>query len=472
MLGDGRMRKKSFANRLILYFSCVTFAGFLAVYVLFNVVVDNYIRSEALSELNREVMTATTMPVMNVREDGLIVRSPGFSMNRAILNVNTILVDGQGNLLIPNPASLQTAELEKYTAIVDFWYKNRDVLATSDDMLQMTHAEHAFYMRASGMIIFTGLGFEISPFYAIAYTDVTPAMNLKNSMNQILLGLLAIAGTVTLSSSIVLAVRFNRSIKKLATQAQIIGQGDFGQHLANFNYSEFANLADNMNDMASMLATYETNQKQFFQNASHELRTPLMSIQGYTEGLKLGVFDNRDEATDIILEESHKMTSLIDDILYLSRLGATEDSQLRFEPAVVTDILHNCINRVQIIAKKAEKQVNADLQLPPSFTIFTDTDRLERAVINILSNAIRYANNAIRVEAVVADDFVKISIINDGVLIDENDLPHIFDRFYKASGGNTGLGLAITKDIVGRLKGQVEAHNDDESVRFTIKLPI
>jgi len=466
------MKKKSFANRLILYFSCVVFVGFLVVYFSFNAVVDNYIRSEAAAELNHEVLTVMTMPVFNVAQDGFFMMQSGFRTNRAILNVNTLVVDGNGNLLIPSTDNLPIDEVERVEALVDFWYYNRHNFATSDDMLMALHAGHAFYMRATGMVTFTEpmIGGPLN-LYAIMYTDVTPAMNLKDNMNQILLGLLAISGTLTLTSSIVLAIRFKKSINQLSNRAQIIGQGDFERQLGAFSYSEFENLANNMNDMASMLATYETNQKQFFQNASHELRTPLMSIQGYTEGLKLGVFENINDATDIILEESHKMIDLINDILYLSRLGANESSRLDFNTVLVDNLVNNCIDRVSIIAEKAEKQVVAYLGTVASLEMSTDKEKLEIAIVNILANAVRYAKNEVQITAVLQEKVVKIIITNDGPLINDKDLPHIFDRFYKGVGGNTGLGLAITKDIITRLGGHIEALNTNEVVQFVITLP-
>ena len=468
-----KMRKKSFANRVVIYFSCVVFAGFLGVYLLFNTVVDNYIRAEAAAELNREVMTATTMPIFNVQHDGFIIHNRALQMNRTILNVNTILVDGSGNLLMPNHANLQDNEVERVETLVDFWLANRHNFATSDDMLMASHAGRTFYMRATSMIAVTEpmFGGPIN-LYAIMYTDVTTAMNLKDSMNQILLGLLAISGTITLSSSIILAFRFKKSLNQLSKQAQIIGQGDFDRPVGNFSYSEFDNLAENMNDMASMLATYEMNQKQFFQNASHELRTPLMSIQGYTEGIKSGVFDSNEEATDIILEESHKMSALIDDILYLSRLGATEDSTTSVKQITIGSLVDDCITRVEMLAEKAEKQVIGYLEGIRTLEITTDKEKLERAILNILANGIRYAEKEVQITVVEQKEVLKIIITNDGPLIDESDLPHSFDRFYKGNGGNTGLGLAITKDIVNRLGGQVEAKNSNEVVQFVITLPI
>jgi len=472
------MAKKSFANRLILNFTFVVFVGFLAVYFLFNSLMDNHIRAEAEAELAREIMMVreVEIPMIEFRNDNWgnieIIQPPLTQTSRTILNVNTIIIDHDGMILSPSQHHLLEEEIIKIYALVNFWSDNQNLFEESDDMIMTTHVGNTFYMRTTSRYItpeFSGpFFFEAIPVSVLMYTDITPAMNFKSSMNQILLILLGISGTLTLGSSIILQARFKQSIKRLSEHAEIIGQGYFDKKIEGFNYSEFNNLGGSMNNMASMLGTYEATQKQFFQNASHELRTPLMSIQGYTEGLQSGVFEGSD-ATDIILEESKKMIELVDDILYLSRLNTNEESQLNLSSVCVDALIKSASERVRVIAEKENKQIITS----PTATIEfrTDRNKLERAIINILANAIRYARSDIHINCLVEGSQLIIAIENDGPLIDEKDLPHIFDRFYKGRSGNTGLGLAITKDIITRLGGTVRAVNLEFGVKFIISLP-
>ena len=462
------MRKASFANRLILNFTFVVFVGFLAVYFLFNSLIDNHIRAEAMAELDREIMTVEFRD--NNWSNIEIILGTRHS-NRAILNVDTIIVDNEGTVLLPNPFNLSEDENIKTQALAVFFNNNQNLFGENNDMIIANHAGHTFYMRATQHYVArTGaFFFEPVPVSVLMYTDITPAMNLKNNMNQILLFLLTTSGTLTLSISIILSTRFKKSIKRISKHAQIIGQGNFDEKIEDFGYSEFNNLANSMNNMAHMLGTYETSQKQFFQNVSHELRTPLMSIQGYTEGIRSGVFIN-DVATDIILEESKKMTELIDDILYLSKLNKSKESQLNLSNISINAFVASVSGRISIIAKKENKHIIIN---PSSdFDIKTDKDKLERAIINILSNAIRYAKEEISISCLVVDNLLNITIRNDGPPIDKIDLPRIFDRFYKGSSGNTGLGLAITKEIITNLGGSIYADNFDGGVSFIIKLPV
>lgn len=476
------MFKKSFANRLILSFTLVVFIGFLAVYFLFNSLIDTHIRAEAEAELSREITTVAqyefipTLPILEFNnsdqtEGWAIIRSHRVTSNRAIVNVNSIIIDQQGIIIHPNPNSLSVFEIEQIQALANFWNDNQNHFETSDDMMMTTHEGHTFYMRATSHFLFQPnlLFMESAPVSVLIYTDITPAMNLKNSMNQVLLALLATSGTATLTISIILSTRFKKSIKRLKNHAQIIGQGQFEQKITEFNDAEFNDLATSMNNMAEMLGTYEMNQKQFFQNASHELRTPLMSIQGYAEGLQLGIFDQPSEATNIIQQESKKMTELINDILYLSKLGTT-NTELTLTHTSIDLLITNCIERVEILAEKANKKIITNITTNIKFK--TDKDKLERAIINILANAIRYAQKEIHLTYTAKSTNLKIIIYNDGSKIDPKDLPHLFDRFYKGHLGNTGLGLAITKDIITSLKGTVRGENLESGVQFIIELPI
>ena len=472
-----RKQTKSFGNRLMLNFTLVVFGGFLTVYFLFNAIMDNHIRTEAETELDREIMTVnaaemiSNTPIAEFRNyhwgNIEIILSTPVRTNRAILNVDTIIVDRDGMIVLPNPFDLSEVEILRTEALVNFFNANQHLFEESDDMNMTSHAGHTFYMRATPHYIAPSgnFSFEPVPVFVLMYTDITPAMNLKTSMNQILLILLGISGTMSLGFSVVLSNQFKKSIKRLAKHAAVIGQGHFNKQIDPFDYTEFDNLARSMNNMSNMLGSYEKKQKQFFQNASHELRTPLMSIQGYTEGIQLGVFTT-DDASSVILEESKKMTELVDDILYLSRLNDVQASELKLSLVPLNPLLTSCAERIKIIADQANKQVIKNFQSTADISIETDAHKLERALINILTNAIRYAENNIQFITAIENDELTIIITNDGPLIDEKDLPHIFDRFYKGKDGNTGIGLAITQDIVTKLSGHIVAKNLNEGVQF------
>jgi len=195
-------------------------------------------------------------------------------------------------------------------------------------------------------------------------------------------------------------------------------------------------------------------QKKFFENASHELKTPLMSIQGYAEGLYDGIIPDEKQAISVIMSETDKMASLVDEILCLSRIESGE-IQLRIESVCVADSVNNCLITLESVILKKGLQIEtelADSRLP------ADAAQFDTAVINLLSNAVKYAAHRI----VIAFDGRKLSIWNDGSPIDKEEAAHIFDRFYIGKNGNTGIGLALTKEIIERHGWRIRVENGSE----------
>jgi signal transduction histidine kinase len=227
-----------------------------------------------------------------------------------------------------------------------------------------------------------------------------------------------------------------------------------------------------MDNMSNMLQAYENNQKQFFQNVSHELRTPLMSIRGYAEGIRENIVD-KDTAVDIILSWESRMTDLVNGLLYISRIDEGLEAPKNTVSVDVKNLLFSCYERVKPVAAKAQKEIT--INAPDSdITINTDEEKLERAIINILSNAIRHAKSSVLISYKNIEDNLEISIQDDGDGISPKDLPRIFERFYKGNKGNSGLGLAISKDIVKSLNGKIRAENilvPDTGAVFTVVLP-
>jgi signal transduction histidine kinase len=328
-----------------------------------------------------------------------------------------------------------------------------------------TSANSSYYMRAA----FQAFGPDTVS--VLLFTDVSAAMAFTTSMNRILGILLAASGLLSLAISIAMSARFRRAIVRLCRHADTIGRGHFTQTAGVFKDTEFNRLSKSMDNMADMLQTYESNQKQFFQNASHEMRTPLMSIQGYAEGILSDVFD-KDEAAGVILSEGQKMTDLVSELLYVSRMDSESIGEMAIETLDVKALLYECGERVKPIAHKEDKQVVIQAGAQDIF-VAADEEKLERAVLNVLSNAIRYAESTVTVNCLVAEDKVEIVVADDGAGIAAEDLPHIFERFYKGENGNVGLGLAISKDIVKGLGGSMKAENGaDGGAVFTVSLPV
>lgn len=212
--------------------------------------------------------------------------------------------------------------------------------------------------------------------------------------------------------------------------------------------------------MGKKIETDQNRQKQFFENASHELKTPLMSIQGYAEGLQAGVISEPEKATKVILNETDKMTGLVNDILSISRLESGA-YKLKKEPVFMQEFLSECLTSME--AAIYEKHIRVGFDVAPS-AIEADRIQLEKAVRNILSNAIRYAKSEIR----ILFDGKKLVIWDDGTPISAESLKHLFERFYTGQNGNTGIGMSLTKEIVEQHGWKIKAENTQTGAQFVI----
>ena len=209
-------------------------------------------------------------------------------------------------------------------------------------------------------------------------------------------------------------------------------------------------------------------QQTFFQNASHELKTPLMAIQGYAEGIQAGVMD-AGSAADVILKESDRMTELVEELLDISKIDMGRQ-RLTLSETDIRELLYDGIRVVEPIAAGGITIV-PDFPEEPVMVSCDDT-QLRRAVTNILSNGVRYARSQLRLTCRADKRHVTIRIQDDGDGIAEEDLPHIFDRFYMGRSGKSGIGLALTKEIVHLHRGTIRAYNGDGGAVFEITLPM
>ena len=210
-------------------------------------------------------------------------------------------------------------------------------------------------------------------------------------------------------------------------------------------------------------------QQTFFQNASHELKTPLMAIQGYAEGIQAGVMDTG-SAAEVILAESDRMTELVDELLDISKIDMGRQP-LALSEMDVRELLYDSIRAVEPAAAAGGIAIVPDFPEEPVMVSCDDT-RLRRAVTNILSNGVRYARSELRLTCRTEKRHATIRIQDNGDGIAEADLPHIFDRFYMGKSGKSGIGLALTKEIIHLHKGTIRAYNGDGGAVFEITIPV
>lgn len=212
-----------------------------------------------------------------------------------------------------------------------------------------------------------------------------------------------------------------------------------------------------------LLEKKDNGMRNFFANASHELKTPLMAIRGNVDGIRSGYVEP-EKAYDVIEKETERMSALIGSILDLSKL----DSGAVHMEVTMNDVREILYDAAGIILPEADKrgiQVNIEAAEP----LFMECD--ERMIFstfsNILTNALRYAEREISVR-IEKQDKIIIRFINDGVPISDEEIAHIFDRFYKGDKGQTGLGMALAQEYVNLHGGEISAVARDNRTEFVI----
>ena len=304
--------------------------------------------------------------------------------------------------------------------------------------------------------------------YLVSYVDVTALTALTARVNLVLLAIIlaAIALSVLLSRRI--ARSFAAPVQTLSEFAQGIGEGNLEPRELRFRDLEFDQLAGSMNRMVTALDESNRKQAVFFQNVSHELRTPLTAIRGNAEGIVCGVMEP-EAAGKVILAQSDRLGSMVEDILYLSRMGrGLPEGQA--QPLDLRELLSLCVSEQRLEAESRGLRFDFDFDEAPVLLPIRETDA-QRLFSNLISNAIRYAKNAIRLTCRVEDGAVRVAVADDGPGIAPEDLPHIFERFYKGADGKHGIGLSIAKAVAEAYHGTLEAGNEGGAV-FEARFPI
>jgi two-component system phosphate regulon sensor histidine kinase PhoR len=228
------------------------------------------------------------------------------------------------------------------------------------------------------------------------------------------------------------------------------------------------------------LRRLETVRRDFISNLSHELRTPITSLKALTETLNGGAIDQPSVARDFVSKmnvEVDRLAQMVQEMGDLSRIESGEAS-LKRSPVNIADVAARAVERLKTQADRAGLQMKLEIAaaLPP---VSVDEGRIEQVLVNLIHNAIKFTppGGRIDVTAKVDGDMLVVSVSDSGVGISADDLPRVFERFYKAdrarAGGGTGLGLAIAKHVVEAHGGQIWVESaEGKGSTFSFTLPL
>lgn len=306
----------------------------------------------------------------------------------------------------------------------------------------------------------------------------SPEGDFLDRLNRNIVFSAAIAIMLALVIGIVLARTISHPIRDLRAATQVVAVGNLGYQVPVRTKDELGELAISFNQMSADLAESNNLRRQMTADIAHELRNPLSVILGYTEALSEGKLSISANILTVMHEEALHLQRLIEDLRILSLADAGELSLLKQNVSPLS-----LLERVKIAhtphAEKRKVSLNLDVE-PGLPNILVDPDRIMQVLGNLVSNALRYTprNGQIQLSAMHGQKGIELQVVDNGAGIPAEDLPYIFERFYKADksrhfqNGESGLGLAIAKSIVEAHNGSISAESTlGQGTKFIVRLP-
>lgn len=297
----------------------------------------------------------------------------------------------------------------------------------------------------------------------------------------------------------IFARRISDPIKELAELSKRMTKLDFDARYTSGGENEIGVLGNNFNIMSEHLEKtiselkcannqlqedieekekVEKMRNEFLGNVSHELKTPIALIQGYAEGLKEGILEDpesKDYYCDVIIDEAAKMNKMVKNLLILNQLEFGDEVQ-EYERFDLTGLIKGVLSSCELLFRQAEAKV--DFIADETVYVWADEFKTEQVLRNYITNAIHHVDNEKRIEIRVISkgEVVRVSVFNSGKQIPEEDLPKLWDKFYKVDkahtrmyGGN-GIGLSIVKAIMESFHREYGVKNFDNGVQFWFEL--
>ena len=295
--------------------------------------------------------------------------------------------------------------------------------------------------------------------------------------------------------------RLTEPLRELAVLSARMADLDFDAKYTSGGGGEIGALGENFNTMSEKLEAtiselknanfrlqQDIEQKEkiekmrtdFMGNVSHELKTPIALIQGYAEGLKEGVSDDaqsREFYCDVIMDEASKMNQMVKNLMTLNQLEFG-DEDVEFQRFDLTELIRGVLQSMEIMAQQKEARVQFRQREP--VYVWADEFKAEQVVRNYVSNAFNHldGDRVVDVKIIPSGDKVRVTVFNTGAPIPEEDVPHIWEKFYKVDkahtreyGGN-GIGLYIVKVIMDYFHQEYGVKNYDNGVEFWFELDV
>ena len=475
---------KSVFSKYLSIISLVVVLGFL-VMMLFQL----FLTANALSGEKKELLlenaesiaqhTASSADVTLDKNGGVVYRLDGnrlkplLSLVSEAIDATLLITDAQGDVLLASGTTndMQFERTVSLSTFVDGVGEEYYGIGTLGGLLDGGHHVAALPVVIQGDLV---LG------YVVAYTPNDAFVETIKS--NISIYVYSVLGAVILSFGFVwlMTDRFVRPLREMAAAAHSFAEGDFSPRVKVKGKDEVAQLGEALNGMAVSLSSVEMMRRSFIANVSHELKTPMTTIAGFIDGMLDGTIPREKQAQymKIVSDEVKRLSRLVRSMLDLSRIDSGE-LKMNTTQLDLTDIVVNVlVSSEQRIEKKGLSITG--VEDCESVKVCGDYDLLNQVLYNLLDNAIKFTDEGgnIYIRLYREDGRVYVSIRNTGEGIPPEEMPQIFERFYKSDRSRSldkngvGLGLYIVHTVIRLHGGEITVRSvQNEYTEFTFWIP-
>lgn len=442
-------------SRMLATYMSVTLGLLLLSGAITGTLMSSFIMREQKQDIANEISVITDLYFNTV--------SSVAGENSAILELNTIArhYDGLIQIISVDGAMAQYASGSKWDQVMNIRYSEEEISrmlhAVSDleaDSVRFTQMDEGFQMLVgSKPVVKDGAATHVVRFY-LDITEARGAVSLA-FLEVMLVSLIAVL--ISVIAVYYTTARMTRPFMEINEIVQKYAKGDYNVRIPISSVEEATQLALSFNNMANQLKDLEATRRSFVANVSHELRSPLTSMKGFLEAMQDGTIPpgEYEKYIGIVLSETKRMAVMVNDLLDLARIESGRTA-LKLEIFDINELIRRTL--ITFEARIYEHRMEVDVKFAQEqYYVEADNAQISQVLRNIIDNAIKYSpdDSKLRIATYAMRREIYVSIQDSGPGIPEEDIPHVFDRFYKVEKAHTpskqsgtGLGLSIVKKII------------------------
>lgn len=433
-------KKQSFQNKTLFYLLGFNVGIIILFWLLQIMIFDFYYRKYQLDMLTKTINNLENVPeedIITALEDVAYNNDVCITVTDGVSNVWHFNMKMEGCALRGNNQSIQN--------MISSFINSNDTKKTFNFINDEMHIS----------AVMSSLKYHNK--YIFLYSNLKDISMVTTVIRKQLLYLSIMAAIIAIVISVFLSRKLTNPIKKITDKARLLGKGNYDIEFAESDISEIDDLSKTLKEAKIELSKTDELRRDLMANVSHDLKTPLTMIKAYAEMIKdISYKDKKKmgEHLDIIIDETDRLTLLVNDILDLSRLQAGKGEEFQKEKFDLAKEIKQIMKKYEII-KETEKYKFV-LDMPEKIIIEADKKRINQVIYNLINNAINYTgkDKMVTIKVTKIKKEYKVEIIDTGKGINKEEIPYIWDKYYKNEKKHqrnvvsTGLGLSIVKEIL------------------------